>query len=98
MSPRARLTALIEGSLAANIFDWGAAACVELYHNGAAGCSLPETPCLIAPVTHNTRVMVVFLDLDFRMTSSLAGEHVTHAILVQISSLTFYRDHSRDLP
>jgi hypothetical protein len=36
MTPRARLTALIEGSLAANIFDWGAAACVELYHNGAA--------------------------------------------------------------
>ncbi len=39
MSARARLTALIEGSLAANIFDWGAAACVELYHNGApTGC------------------------------------------------------------
>ena len=32
--PRARLTALIEGVLAANIFDWGAKACVDLYHNG----------------------------------------------------------------
>ena len=42
MSPRARLTALIEGSLAANIFDWGAAACVELYHNGAAAARLPQ--------------------------------------------------------
>ena len=39
MSPRARLTALIEGSLAANIFDWGAAACVELYHNGGAAAA-----------------------------------------------------------
>ncbi len=32
--PRGRLTALIEGVLAANIFDWGAKACVDLYHNG----------------------------------------------------------------
>ena len=32
--PKARLTALIEGVLAANIFDWGAKACVDLYHNG----------------------------------------------------------------
>ena len=32
--PQARLTALIEGVLAANIFDWGAKACVDLYHNG----------------------------------------------------------------
>jgi hypothetical protein len=31
---RARLTALVEGVLAANIFDWGAQACVDLYHNG----------------------------------------------------------------
>ena len=30
----ARLTALVEGVLAANIFDWGAQACVDLYHNG----------------------------------------------------------------
>ena len=44
MTPRARLTALVEGSLAANIFDWGAAACVELYHNGAAiANTLPST-------------------------------------------------------
>jgi type II pantothenate kinase len=34
MAPRARLTSLIEGVLAANIFDWGAKACVDLYHNG----------------------------------------------------------------
>lgn len=34
MPPRTRLTALIEGVLAANIFDWGAKACVDLYHNG----------------------------------------------------------------
>ena len=34
MSPKARLTALIEGVLAANIFDWGARACVDLYHQG----------------------------------------------------------------
>ena len=32
--PAARLTALVEGCLAANIFDWGAKACVDLYHNG----------------------------------------------------------------
>jgi hypothetical protein len=30
----ARLLALIEGVLAANIFDWGSRACVELYHKG----------------------------------------------------------------
>lgn len=30
----ARLLALIEGVLAANIFDWGARACVDLYHKG----------------------------------------------------------------
>ncbi|KAH9301546.1 hypothetical protein KI387_013129, partial [Taxus chinensis] len=29
-----RLLALIEGVLAANIFDWGSRACVELYHKG----------------------------------------------------------------
>ena len=34
MSARERLTALIEGVLAANIFDWGARATVELYQNG----------------------------------------------------------------
>lgn len=34
MAPAPRLTALIEGCLAANIFDWGAKACVDLYHNG----------------------------------------------------------------
>jgi hypothetical protein len=30
----ARLLALIEGVLAANIFDWGSKACVDLYHQG----------------------------------------------------------------
>ncbi|CAL8471142.1 g10684 [Coccomyxa elongata] len=34
MAPVPRLTSLIEGCLAANIFDWGAKACVDLYHNG----------------------------------------------------------------
>ncbi|CAM6128447.1 unnamed protein product [Calypogeia fissa] len=29
-----RVLALIEGVLAANIFDWGSKACVELYHSG----------------------------------------------------------------
>jgi hypothetical protein len=29
-----RLLTLIEGVLAANIFDWGARACVDLYHKG----------------------------------------------------------------
>ena len=29
-----RLTALVEGVLAGNIFDWGSAACVELYQSG----------------------------------------------------------------
>ena len=33
MSPPERLLALIQGALAANIFDWGAKACVDLYHN-----------------------------------------------------------------
>lgn len=34
MDPAQRLLALVQGILAANIFDWGARACVELYHNG----------------------------------------------------------------
>lgn len=34
LAPRARLHALVQGVLAANIFDWGAQACVELYHEG----------------------------------------------------------------
>lgn len=34
MPPQARLTSLIEGILAGNIFDWGSRATVELYHNG----------------------------------------------------------------
>jgi len=34
LAPRERLTAIIQGALAANIFDWGARAIVELYHNG----------------------------------------------------------------
>lgn len=29
-----RLLVLIEGVLAANIFDWGSRACVDLYHKG----------------------------------------------------------------
>lgn len=28
------MTALVEGVLAGNIFDWGSAACVELYQSG----------------------------------------------------------------
>lgn len=34
MQPRPRLTSLIQGILAGNIFDWGAKATVDLYHNG----------------------------------------------------------------
>lgn len=34
LAPPERLLALIEGVLAANIFDWGSRACVELYHSG----------------------------------------------------------------
>jgi uncharacterized protein with ATP-grasp and redox domains len=34
LEPSARLLPLIEGVLAANIFDWGSRACVELYHKG----------------------------------------------------------------
>lgn len=34
MDQDARLLTLIEGVLAANIFDWGSRACVELYHSG----------------------------------------------------------------
>lgn len=34
MPPTARLTSLIQGILAGNIFDWGAKATVDLYHNG----------------------------------------------------------------
>ncbi|XP_057855485.2 pantothenate kinase 2 isoform X2 [Cryptomeria japonica] len=34
MDEEKRLLALIEGVLAANIFDWGSRACVELYHKG----------------------------------------------------------------
>ena len=34
MPPQARLTSLVEGILAGNIFDWGSKATVELYHNG----------------------------------------------------------------
>lgn len=32
--PKLRLTSLIEGILAGNIFDWGAKATVDLYRNG----------------------------------------------------------------
>ena len=45
MPPRTRLTALIEGVLAANIFDWGAKACVDLYHNGTILEIYRRTPC-----------------------------------------------------
>ena len=31
MAPDDRLLALVEGTLAGNIFDWGSNACVELY-------------------------------------------------------------------
>lgn len=34
MTRRERLLSLVQGILAANIFDWGAKACVELYTNG----------------------------------------------------------------
>lgn len=34
MDEEGRLHALIEGVLAANIFDWGSRACVDLYHKG----------------------------------------------------------------
>ncbi|XP_059656400.1 pantothenate kinase 2 isoform X2 [Cornus florida] len=34
MSEDTRLLTLIEGVLAANIFDWGSRACVDLYHKG----------------------------------------------------------------
>lgn len=34
MDEEKRLLALIEGVLAANIFDWGSRACVDLYHQG----------------------------------------------------------------
>lgn len=34
MDEEKRLLALIEGVLAANIFDWGSRACVDLYHKG----------------------------------------------------------------
>ncbi|KVH98936.1 protein of unknown function DUF89 [Cynara cardunculus var. scolymus] len=34
MSEETRLVTLIEGVLAANIFDWGSRACVDLYHKG----------------------------------------------------------------
>ncbi|KAI3997711.1 hypothetical protein MKX01_040684 [Papaver californicum] len=34
MDEESRLLSLIEGVLAANIFDWGSRACVELYHKG----------------------------------------------------------------
>ena len=34
MPPKARLLTLIQGVLAGNIFDWGAQACVDLYHAG----------------------------------------------------------------
>ncbi|KAA8540811.1 hypothetical protein F0562_024774 [Nyssa sinensis] len=34
MSEEPRLLTLIEGVLAANIFDWGSRACVDLYHKG----------------------------------------------------------------
>ena len=33
LPPAGRLLARAQGALAANIFDWGAQACVELYHN-----------------------------------------------------------------
>ncbi|RZC59172.1 hypothetical protein C5167_006472 [Papaver somniferum] len=35
MTEENRLHSVIEGVLAANIFDWGSRACVDLYHNGS---------------------------------------------------------------
>lgn len=34
MDAESRLLSLVQGGLAANIFDWGARACVDLYHDG----------------------------------------------------------------
>lgn len=34
MPLKTRLTSLVQGILAGNIFDWGAKATVDLYHNG----------------------------------------------------------------
>ncbi|KAI8462346.1 MAG: fumble-domain-containing protein [Monoraphidium minutum] len=34
LPPRRRLLSIVQGILAANIFDWGARACVDLYMNG----------------------------------------------------------------
>lgn len=34
MAPRERLLALVQGALAANIFDWGSQECIEKYKEG----------------------------------------------------------------
>ena len=84
MSPRARLTALIEGSLAANIFDWGAAACVELYHNGAAAAAAQDAPSL-APVLRTGWSLMVFALLGFCMTASPAAKQMTGVAIFGVS-------------
>jgi hypothetical protein len=72
MTPHARLTSLIEGVLAANIFDWGAKACVDLYHNGtileiyrwgccAWSCSLGMLLALQAAISRLQGGVSVFL-------------------------------------
>jgi len=47
------VTALIEGILAAGIFDWGAKACVDLYHNGTI-LDLQASP---AQLFHNNSLL-----------------------------------------
>ena len=51
LSSEGRLLALIQGSLAANIFDWGARACVELYHQG----TILEIYRCISEISNNNR-------------------------------------------
>ncbi len=97
MSPRARLTALIEGSLAANIFDWGAAACVELYHNGVAAAHLPE-----ATLCHALNPVLAWVLLGsasrllhgcFPMEWMLMTDEVSDVV-----SSAYRRNHLGDLP
>ena len=77
MQPRARLTSLIQGILAGNIFDWGAKATVDLYHNGTI-LEIYRYCCVMPSQTHGrqhdreTRQKVV------RIISLLAFFSVVH--------------------
>ncbi|KAI8111302.1 hypothetical protein M9434_004874 [Picochlorum sp. BPE23] len=71
LEPPARLLSLVQGVLAANIFDWGAKACVDLYHTATilemykhARERLSQRPWRVDDLTDFAEVWLSKSDLD----------------------------------